>query len=271
TNRFQSARDLGFALRALSGTGAIAALKASKRRTSSGWKWAAATAALTAAGMVGGYAIRGKGRSAPEGRAPLPVPSGVTMRTLGDEAGTPAISPDGSNVVFIGSTEGKAMLFLRALNDTTAKALAGTEGGKFPFWSPDGRSIGFFADRQLKRVDVAGGPPLILAAADDGRGGTWAGQTILYAPYIYGGIWRVPAAGGKADRVTTLDAALHSTHGWPCFLPDGRHFLYLAQHHSSRNQESTGIYAASLEGGAPKMVLRSNAMAFYSSGYLLYY
>src|SRR5262249_15815443 len=223
TNRFQSVRDLAFALRALSGTGATAVLKQSKKRRTEGvWRWAAGLGLLIA-GAGFGYFLRGKAPSAPELRAVLPVTDGVAMYTLGDEAGMPAISPDGSNLVFVGTAEGKTMLFLRPMNMATAKPLAGTENGKFPFWSPDGKSVAFFADRQLKRVDIAGGPPLILAPADDGRGGTWAGETVLFAPYIYGGVWRVPAAGGKAEQVTTPDATLHTTHRWPRFLPDGKH------------------------------------------------
>src|SRR4029077_5919257 len=132
-------------------------------------------------------------------------PPNVNVLTLGDQGGAPSISPDGSNLVFVGLSEGKHMLFVRPLNSTAAKPLPGTEGGKFPFWSPSGKSIGFFANQQLKRLELAGGPPISLAPAADGRGGTWAGDTILFSPDIYDVIYRVPASGGKAVPVTTLD------------------------------------------------------------------
>src|SRR5215467_442092 len=158
TNRFQSVRDLGFALRALSGTGVTAAIKQTKEpRTESVWRWGMGLGLLIlGAGL--GYFLRGKAPSAPELRAVLPITNGVAMYTLGDEAGMPAISPDGSSLVFVGTAEGKTMLFLRPMNVATAKPLPGTENGKFPFWSPDGKSVAFFADRHLKRVDIAGGP-----------------------------------------------------------------------------------------------------------------
>ena len=279
-DRFQSARDLGFALKALSGTGATATLKnVAGRETWSGWKQAAGAAAIAAVGMAIGFVGSGSvaprlligASSAPVVRAVLPVPSGVTMLTLGDESGALEVSPDGRNLVFKGLAEGKKMLFVRPLDSVTARALPGTEGGKFPFWSSDGKSVGFFADNQLKRVDIAGGPPVSLARADDGRGGAWAGDTILYTPFIYEAIWQVPASGGKPSRVTTLNPSLHTTHRWPHFLDDGKHFIYLAQHHLGGREEAAGIYAASIDDGTPKLILRTNAMATYSSGYLLYY
>ena len=274
-DRWQSAADIKHELGWISQTSTegVAAFAKPTKKAFRTWAPALALGALVlvSAGALASYLRPVRETSGPEVRAVLPMPSGVSMRTLGDAGGAPAVSPDGSNLVFTGLAEGKSMLFLHALNGTTAKPLAGTEGAKFPFWSSDGKSIGFFADRQLKRIDIAGGPPLTLAPADDGRGGAWAGDTILYAPYIYAAIWRVPAGGGKAELVTTIDTALHSTHRWPRFLPDGKHFLYLAQHHSGRNQESAGIYLARTEGGSSKMLLRSNAMAFYSSGYLLFH
>jgi eukaryotic-like serine/threonine-protein kinase len=224
--------------------------------------------ALVALSALTTFLISRKATSGPVVRATLSFPPNVTLLTLGDHAGAPATSPDGTNLVFVGITERRQMLFLRPLNAATAKPLAGTDGGKFPFWSPDGKSIGFFADQQLKRLDLAGGPPLSLAPAVDGRGGTWAGSEILFVPYIYEAVYRVPASGGKVVPVTTLDHAQHSTHRWPQFLPDGKHFLYLAAHHLSGN---AAIYAASIDGGSPKFIVRTNGSGFYASGELFYF
>ena len=271
-DRFQSARDLGFALSTLSGTGPAAALKkveAGGRRGA--WIWAAGAVALLVMGIAAGYWIAGRGTAGPVVRATLTLPRDVTLLTLGDQAGAPALSPDGNNLVFAGIADGKQMLFVRPLSAVSVKPLAGTEGGKFPFWSPDGKSIGFFADKHLKRVGLTGSPPLTLAPADDGRGGTWAGDVILYSPYVYEGIWRVAASGGTPTRVTTLDTSKYTTHRWPNFLPDGKHFLFLAQHHMSGHGETAGIYATSIEGGTPKFIVATNGSAIYSLGYLLCY
>jgi len=226
---------------------------------------------LVAMGVLAGYLSSGRGVSGPVVRATLMLPQDVTLLTLGDQAGAPAISRDGSNLVFAGTAEGKQMLFLRALDSASAKSLPGTEGGKFPFWSSDGKSIGFFAEQQLKRLDIAGGPATSLAPATDARGGTWAGDTILFTPYIYEAIYRVLASGGKPVAVTVLDRSQHTTHRWPHFLPDGKHFLYLAAHHMSGKDENSAVYAGSIDGGNPKLILHTNGSVFYSSGQLLYF
>ena len=226
---------------------------------------------LAAVGLATNFLMARRDTPGPVVRATLTLTPDVTLLTLGDQAGAPAISPDGSNLLFVGVAEGKQMLFLRPLDSATAKPLPGTEGAKFPFWSSDGKSIGFFADQQLKRLDSAGGPPLSLAPATDARGGTWAGDVIVFSPYIYEAIYRVPASGGKAVRVTALDRSQHTTHRWPHFLPDGKHFLYLAAHHMSGKEGNSGIYAGSIDGGTPKFILHTNGSVFYSSGELLYY
>jgi eukaryotic-like serine/threonine-protein kinase len=209
--------------------------------------------------------------SFPALRAVISVPSNVTLQTLGDEAGPPAISPDGRNLVFVGLWEGRHMLLLRPIDSVSAQPLSGTEHGKFPFWSSDGKSLGFFADGNLKRLDLAGGPPTTLAPAPNGRGGSWAGNVIVYAPSIYDVIYRVSATGGTPTSVTKLDRSLHTTHRWPFFLPDGAHFLYLAANHLGGKEGNSGIYVGSIEGNESKLVLRANACVVFASGQLLYY
>ena len=226
---------------------------------------------LLAMGVITAYILSHRESAVPVLRSVILPPPNVTVLTLGDQAGAPAISPDGRNLVFVGISEGKQMLFLRSSDSASAKPLPGTEVGKFPFWSSDGKSIGFFAEQQLKRVDLAGGPPTSLAPAPDGRGGTWAGNVILLAPDIYEVIYRLPASGGKPVPITALDRPRHSTHRWPYFLPDGKHFLYLAANHVSGKPESSAIYAGSIDGGNPKLILQTNARAIYSSGNLLYF
>jgi serine/threonine protein kinase/Tol biopolymer transport system component len=233
--------------------------------------------ALAAALLVGGavatalfYSLH-REISAPSVRAVISIPSKITLLTLGDAAGPAAISPDGRSLVFVGLLEGRQILFLRPINSAAPQPLTGTEHGKFPFWSADGKSIGFFADGNLKRLDLSGGPPTTLAPAPDGRGGTWAGNVILFTPNVYDVIYRIPATGGKPASVTKLDRSLHTTHRWPFFLPDGKQFLYLAASHSSGKEESAGIYVGSVEGGESKLVLRANARAIFASGHLLFY
>ena len=116
------------------------------------------------------------------------------------------------------------------MNGATAQALAGTEDAYGPFWSPDSRSIGFFARDKLVRIDASGGAPLRLADALHGRGGAWGlNGTILYAPNTRGPLYRVEASGGTPQPATKLDAAAKQiVHRWPQFLPDGEHFLYFA-------------------------------------------
>ena len=116
-----------------------------------------------------------------------------------------ALSPDGRQIVFVASGDGASRLWLRSLATTTAQPLAGTEGARLPFWSPDSRSIGFFAAGALKRLDVGGGVAQTLSPAISGRGGTWhADGVIVFAPSTTAPLMRVSANGGDAVAVTTL-------------------------------------------------------------------
>ncbi|MGH9257652.1 MAG: protein kinase domain-containing protein [Vicinamibacterales bacterium] len=156
-----------------------------------------------------------------------------------------AISPDGRRLVFVASGEGGPRLWQRPLDAVTALPLEGTEGAEYPFWSPDSRAIGFFAAGKLKRFDIAGGPPQIVADAPNGRGGAWNRDgTILFAPTNSSGLLRVSASGGEPQPVTKLDPPRVGSHRFPQFLPDGRRFLFFAQ----GNPEGQGIYLGSLDG-----------------------
>jgi Tol biopolymer transport system component len=271
--RWQSASDIKSELLWISQSSGAAAIPQSASGRGARWSRTIVTVAagglLVAMGALTTYFFSHRGSTVAVVRSVIVPPPGVTLLTVGDQAGAPAISRDGSHLVFVAIADGKQMLFLRALDSVTAKPLPGTEGGKFPFWSSDGKSIGFFADQQLKRLDLAGGPPVSLAPATDGRGGTWAGDVILFSPYIYEAIYRVPASGGKPLPVTALDESQHTTHRWPHFLPDRKHFLYLAAHHSKDG--NSGIYAGSIDDRTAKFIVRTNGSAFYSSGELLYF
>jgi serine/threonine protein kinase len=158
---------------------------------------------------------------------------------------------------------------VRSLDSSEARVLPGTEGASSPFWSPDGRSIGFFADRKLKTVDSSGGPVQVLSAAQFAQGGTWNSEgTIIFSPSsqsVSGGLYRISAAGGESTPITTPDAAHQETwHTWPHFLPDGRHFLYLAL-------PSNTVYAGSLDSKEAIRLLNADSQAIYASpGYLLF-
>jgi serine/threonine protein kinase/Tol biopolymer transport system component len=186
-------------------------------------------------------------------------------------AGPPVLSPDGQRLAFaaVGS-DGKTRLWVRPLNTAAAQPLDGTDGATFPFWSPDGRSLGFFANEKLNRIDASGGPPLAIADAVIARGGSWGPDgTILFTPDTQSPIFRVPASGGTPQPVTKLNALRQEvTHRWPQFLPDGKHFLFYAH---TGNPQNNGTYAASLDGGQPKLLLPGDSNAVYAPpGYLLF-
>ncbi len=178
-----------------------------------------------------------------------------------------AISPDGRQLVFAAAISGQSpSLWLRPLDSLAAHPLAGTEDAIQPFWSPDSRSIGFFAHGMLQKVDAAGGPAQPLADAPLPLGGAWSPSgVIVFAPHI-GALSRVPAGGGEATPVTHPEAGMEPR--FPSFLPDGRHFLFHQFHPRSEKSE---IAVGSLDSQDIKPVLRANSPALYSApGYLLF-
>jgi len=200
-----------------------------------------------------------------------PLPSGTELRL---EVTTPptndpvsfAISPDGREVVFVALTSGHSELWRRHLDSVSAQKIPGTEGAYLPFWSSDGRSVGFAASGQLKRIDLEGGSVRKLANAPLFLGGTWNSDgSILFVPNTNSPVMRIPEDGG--DPVPVTPAVGQLSHHFPRMLPDGRHFLYFV----AGGPEVRGVYFSQLDGGVPRRVLDVDAAAVYlDPGQLLF-
>ena len=228
------------------------------------WKVALALAAVAIVGL-GVPALRHLSEAsppaAPETRVEIVTPST-------DEPTSFALSPDGRRVVFVASDDSGPRLWLRSLSATTALPLAGTERAMYPFWAPDGRALGFFADGALKRLDfvdagVSSGKARILAQATNGTGGTWSEDgVIIFAPTLTTVLMRVPATGGAAVAITTLGPQ-HAGHLGPQFLPDGHRFLFYV----FGGADVSGIYLGALDGRTPtRLTAADGAGVFVPEG-----
>jgi serine/threonine protein kinase len=172
-----------------------------------------------------------------------------------------ALSADGRQLAFVAIAEGTPRIFVRPLDQVTAQPLAGTEGARYPFWAPDGRAIGFFADGKLKRIDLGSTVPQVLADAPSGRGGTWNHDGVIaFAPDVAGDMMRVAATGGTPVAVTRYLQG-QGSHRWPQFLPDGRHFVFFMAY---GRPDTKGTYVGTLDGGEPTRVLETETAAVYA-------
>jgi len=236
----------------------------------------AATGILAVACAVLGFLYwRAANVQSPVIRAFIPPPEKATYQSTAFTGGPATISPDGTKLAFVARrADGINLIFVRALDSLVAQPLAGTENATYHFWSPDGRSLAFFANNKLKKIDASGGPSLTLTDAPNGRGGTWNRDgVILFSPSSNSGLIRVAAAGGATTPVIELDIKRgESTYRWPSFLPDGKHFLYLARVGLGGFSagENTAIRVASLDGKVNVDLVRARSNAVYASGYLLY-
>jgi eukaryotic-like serine/threonine-protein kinase len=276
--RFQSAHDLKLQLQWIaaggSQVGAPAVVISRRKKTATavivamvaGWLIAAAAGALV---LI--YANHLTTARQPL-RASLEQPAGFDFAPI--MAGAPVLSPDGKQLAFCAVKKGvnfrnnESAIFLLRLGTGEATPLAGTQGGTFPFWSPDGKYLGFFSDGKLKKIPSAGGPAQTLCDAPEGRGGSWNEQgTIIFAPRIAGPLQSVSDGGGAPVEITRADKDdSQFTDRNPYFLPDGKHFLYV-----QRGKNAIGsVFAGALDGSQPKEILPAGSNVLYSDGYLFY-
>ena len=203
-------------------------------------------------------------------RSSILPPAGTSFVTMLPASGPPVLSPDGTKLAFTARDDkSKVLLYIRPLTSLTAQPLAGTEDATYPFWSPDGSELGFFAPGKLKKISANGGPSENICDALSGRGATWSPDgTIVFTPSSTQPLFRVSAAGGVPEPASKLDTSRsENSHRWPSFLPDGKHFLFWGR--SSRNQENT-LYVGELGSPQAKILAKTDSMAIYAAGYLLF-
>lgn len=272
--RFQSTADLGFALDALSAptsssggrltTAAAVAVAETKRSSWREWlPWIVAAVFVLLFVAALSFAIK-YFRQPP---SPQPVTASFLITPPEKSIGFSqiAISPDGKNLVFNTSVDGQQQLWIRPLNSFTAKRVSGTEGANgFMFWSPDSRSVVFLAAGKIKKIDLAAGlvqDVCDFAADRRGFGGSWNrdGTIIFFMGGL--GIYRVPASGGTPTLIPGFEKSEEVLKRWPQFLPDGRHFLYLA---TTALKNSSDVMVGAIDGGEPKRLFPSTSNALYA-------
>jgi Tol biopolymer transport system component len=269
--RFQSATDVAFALESLAGVTSHPSqqtLTAISPHLSSAATWTRERLVWLSTCVLLVVALTALAFSYFSRAQPGSQPVRLAL-TTSDKATLPyrvTVSPDGSRVVFIASNaEGKRLLWLRSLDSLTAQPLTGTDGAASPFWSPDSHFIGYFAGNKLYKVDASGGRPQMLCDVGESRGGAWNRDgVILFAGSD--GLHRVSAQGGAPTLATKIDPK-EEAHRWPYFLPDGRHFIFLADAETTENHH---IRIGSLDSQESRILFSAVTPVAYAPGYLVY-
>jgi serine/threonine protein kinase/Tol biopolymer transport system component len=260
--RWQSAHDVKLQLKAIA-TSADPLEVSPTRRNYERLIWITAVALLL---MIATAAYLRSPRSAAQ-----PVWSSILApenTSLAYFTGPVTVSHDGRTLAFVATTSaGKDVVWVRPLDASEARALAGTEGASSPFWSADDRSIGFFAGGKLKTIGAVGGPVVTICDAPLPRGGTWNQNGVILFAITWSGIYRVPSSGGTPAEITKPDASRGETsHRWPYFLPDGQHFLYF----TGVSAEVASIHIGALDSAYTKLLFPARSNAAYTSGYILF-
>ena len=281
-DRWQSARDVAGQLRWISEAGSQAgvgrAVVTSRRMRRSVLVGVALLGWAAAVGVLA-WTIAQRRSAAPEGlslRAELLPPPGVNLAAV--QGGPAALSPDGSRLAFVGSTgarnqgipmpDSREGIYMRSLSSGETGLLRGTEAGTFPFWSPDGRWLGFFSEGKLRKIPSTGGPVQVLCDAHEGRGGSWSKSgVIVFAPDIQGPLMQVPEGGGTPRPATRIPKE-SVTHRNPHFLPDGKKFLFTERETLSELYGHVAL--GSLDVGPSSTLVERASNPQFAQGYLLY-
>ncbi|MEJ2086181.1 MAG: protein kinase, partial [Acidobacteriota bacterium] len=275
--RFQNAHDIRLQLEWVRDAGSqagVATPLAKRRKSREKLAWGLVAALGLVAVMLGLRALP-EAEVKPQVFRSEIMPDRDTFLALDPSGPGPIrVSPDGSYLVWAATdVDGNQELWVRSLSETSARKLEGTRGAVYPFWSPDGKSIGFFADRKLKRIDVGGGPAIAITEVLNPKGGTWnRDDTIVFTPSHNTPLYRVSADGGEVEPVTELSTEREeNSHRHPRFLPDGKHFLYYTRLGAvGIAGEGSGIWLGSLDGTAPRFLVHSDTQGEYASGRLLF-
>jgi eukaryotic-like serine/threonine-protein kinase len=281
--RFQSALDFAFALESMGeGLHVEEAIGSAGSRTRERIAWSvAALAAFAAVALTWGTFGATPDHATPMSFTVLP-PAGWHIDPGGETSQLVAVSPDGLSLAFAARSEdGGPQLWIRPLATLDARAVAGTEGGRSPFWSPDGRWLGFFAGGKLKKVEVAGGVPVTLCDAPNGMSAAWSSEGVILFSQISPfsqrtsapgsqGIRMIPDTGGMPSAITTV-AEGERGHSRPFFLPDNRHFLYSAGSPRSSSEPSRTVFVGDLDSpGRTKVMTTDSLLVTYAADHLLY-
>ena len=198
-------------------------------------------------------------------------PPGTAFVTMLPASGPAVLSPDGTRIAFTARDDkSKVLLYVRPLASSMAQPLPGTEEATYPFWSPDSREIGFFVPGKLKKINASGGPAQTVCDSISGRGGAWSkAGVIVFTSSSNQPLLSVSAEGGTPVPASKLDVSqAENSHRWPTFLPDGKHFLYWSR--TSRVGQSPVLYLGELGTLQAKVLMKSETMAVYASGHLLF-
>ncbi len=283
--RFQSALDVAFALESMA-TGSDSGPTPSPPPASRSREWIAWTVAalslVAAATMAWSAYVRTPPESATAMSFNVLPPPGWQIDPAGETSQLVAVSPDGLTLAFGARNEdGRPQLWVRPLASLEARPIAGTEGGRSPFWSPDGRWLGFFADNKLKKVELPGGIPVTLCEAPSGTSAAWSAEGVILfsqlSPFSQGGtspgaqgLRKVSDAGGTPTAITTVGEGERG-HSRPFFLPDNRHFIFSAGSTARSAEALRTVFVAELDSpGRTRLLTTDSLIVSYAAGHLLF-